>query len=1290
MSPGDRISELYKGLASDSFSAEAHATARDRIHWICQRVEGPKVVDIGCSQGIASILLARDGFEVLGVDTDADAIEYANNDRAQEPPAVQQRLTFVRGDLYDADLPERAFHTAIMGEFLEHQVRPDKALSRAYELLADDGKLIITVPFGLLTDPDHKQTFYIGSLYRLLHSHFRISEVEIVGRYLCVACRRREKALEAEADRIDLGLVERAEQEFLQRETALTKDGDARKKQAEKLKAELNTARSELSTARSELSTARSELSTARSELSTARSEGSAARREATRLKAELAKEKRTVQAMRKSISFQLGNMLILAVRRPGRNTVLLPYRIVRLAVRISRRRTHHSTSEIAGKRGYALEAVGREVSTVRQKASSTRTATTLAPPDTYTPTKDSVFCLLSNSLPYATGGYAIRSHGLLSALTADGWQMHGVTRLGFPFDVRAKRGLNVPRIAPDEAVPDRDVIDSVPYCRLLDGNLNLTTLKTETYLHTYLENALTLCIKYRPALIHGASNYLNGIVATRLAHILGLPSIYEVRGLWELTPASVDPNYANTKAYHNYVRREMEVCNQASAIIAITQGVKGLLVDRGAPNHKIVVVPNGVDTERFLPASRDRELEGRLGYGGKMVIGYIGAFAVYEGLEYLLQAVSILLRRGWDDFRVLLVGDGPKFDELQALCDELHLREVVTLIGRVPHAEIERYYSLVDIVALPRIGAQVCEIISPLKPFEAMSMGKAVVASNVAALAEIVRDGETGLLHKKDDADHLAHRLETLLNNPELTRSLGEAARKWVVANRDWSVLARDVGDLYRTLLEPRNQLHLSTPPASMQSVERNTEDHKTDNQEYPRKLPLQYEHGQKYDSLADSVTFRAGEALVRAVTSPKGAIAFPFRLWRIYRDHRLKESRQPQTEPAPSEKRAPKLYEPTTASVSGPVILPTTRHSRTQAARVLFMPTNGGGLGHVTRLLAIARRLKNETRVTEMIFLTTSQALSVLCQEGFVSYHHPTIDQLRDKISTLGRQSSFRGLLDSVVNNHGINVLVFDGVSAAGVAPAIRRYESMSTVWIRRMSLKEGKEEMFNRHAEFFDVQVVPGELGQKSVAQDSAGRIIVPPMVFLEQSELLSRKTVIDQLGLDPAKKTVFVQLGAGNINDINTQSETIIETARQFADVQLVLAESPISHARLEWFEGVRTVRDYPLSRYYQGFDVVISAAGYNTVTELAYFGIPSILIPNLQTRADDQLGRARIAQQAGAALLLSPLTASGLTECLETLLDDTTNAEFRTKCLGLYSVNGSDVAAEVLADFLFEL
>ena len=173
----------------------------------------------------------------------------------------------------------------------------------------------------------------------------------------------------------------------------------------------------------------------------------------------------------------------------------------------------------------------------------------------------------------------------------------------------------------------------------------------------------------------------------------------------------------------------------------------------------------------------------------------------------------------------------------------------------------------------------------------------------------------------------------------------------------------------------------------------------------------------------------------------------------------------------------------------------------------------------------------------------------------------------------------------------------------------------------------------------------------------------------------------------MGLDTTKKTVFTQIGAGARHDIVTQSEIIVETVTQFADVQLVLAESLISYSKLESRQGVRIIKDYPLSRYYGGFDVAIVTAGYNTFHELIYFGLPSIFIPTLEAGVDNQLARAMLAQEKGAGLVLSPLSTSDLKECLSILLDDANNAEFRRRCYSLFPLNGSEVAVKILLEIL---
>lgn len=411
---------------------------------------------------------------------------------------------------------------------------------------------------------------------------------------------------------------------------------------------------------------------------------------------------------------------------------------------------------------------------------------------DPYTAEEKRIFYVLYNSLPYVSGGYATRTHGLLSSLKPLGWDIYGVTRLGFPTDL-GMLGI--------KSAPELDMVDGITYLHLFSEDCKYGRVPLTQYLQKYAEELMHKALEYRPAIIHSASNYVNGVVSIKVAQNLNIPSIYEVRGLWEITRLSRQPEFAESDFYKMFRRLEIDSCQGASAVIAITKGLKRELIERGVPEEKITLVPNGVDTDRFTPRSRDKDLETRLGFQNKKVVGYVGSFVQYEGLDYLLRAAGILKANGRDDFRVLLVGDGAVYDELREMCEDLQLNDIVTFTGRVPHEEVESYYSLLDIAPFPRKGLPVCEMVSPLKPFEAMAMKKVVVASDVSALAEIVSDGKTGLLHKKDDVDHLAQVLETLLDNSEFRQRLAGAGRKRVIAERDWKVLSRMVSDLYEEL---------------------------------------------------------------------------------------------------------------------------------------------------------------------------------------------------------------------------------------------------------------------------------------------------------------------------------------------------------------------------------------------------------------------------------------------------------------------------------------------------------
>ena len=409
-----------------------------------------------------------------------------------------------------------------------------------------------------------------------------------------------------------------------------------------------------------------------------------------------------------------------------------------------------------------------------------------------FTAKSKTVFYLLHNRLPYNSGGYATRSHGLLTSIDKQ-WDVQGVSRLGFPQD---RAGFD------SEPFVSHHDIDGIRYhCLKADGNA-FGEIPISNYLDEYTKELQIKCEVERPAIIHAASNYMNGLVATTVAKNMGIKSVYEVRGLWEITRISKDPAWEGSEYFQMMVNLEAQAAKNADAVFTLTSALREELVLRGVERSKITLLPNGVDSSRFVPKTRDEALAGRLGLSGKTVIGFLGSVVQYEGVEYIVEAAEKLRERGYKNFAVLIVGDGAVLDNVKSRVDDLALNDLVVFTGRVPHDEIEDYYSIVDICPLPRKGLPVCEMVSPLKPFEAMAMGKAVVSSDVAALAEIIQDGVTGLLHKKDDVDDLADKLAQLIDDPELNRSIGLSAREWVLAERDWKVIAKRVDKVYQRLL--------------------------------------------------------------------------------------------------------------------------------------------------------------------------------------------------------------------------------------------------------------------------------------------------------------------------------------------------------------------------------------------------------------------------------------------------------------------------------------------------------
>jgi len=392
---------------------------------------------------------------------------------------------------------------------------------------------------------------------------------------------------------------------------------------------------------------------------------------------------------------------------------------------------------------------------------------------------------VLHNSLPYSSGGYATRSHGVISSLQDCGFEVVALTRPGFPLDIRKE-------LIPTD-VPSMDEVDGCTYHRIIaprrDGQ------PAFSYVLAAADALEKKFRELRPEVVLAASNHINALPALIASRRLGLPFFYEVRGLWEITRVSREPDFEQKPAFVVQSYLEAAVAKEADYVFTLTEAMREELVRRGVPADQITLLPNSCDPERFLPQTRDHQLGDMLRIPhGVPVIGYVGTFVDYEGLEDLTAACA-LLKKQEVEFRLLLVGNenasgegrGPITEQISLIGDLNGFSDWIIMPGRVPHEDVERYYSLIDIAPFPRKPWPVCEMVSPMKPLEALAMEKAVIVSSVRALEEMVQDEMTGLVYEKGNVESLADKLEKLINDASLRSVLGKAGRQWVVEQRTW-----------------------------------------------------------------------------------------------------------------------------------------------------------------------------------------------------------------------------------------------------------------------------------------------------------------------------------------------------------------------------------------------------------------------------------------------------------------------------------------------------------------------
>ncbi len=410
---------------------------------------------------------------------------------------------------------------------------------------------------------------------------------------------------------------------------------------------------------------------------------------------------------------------------------------------------------------------------------------------------------ILNQSLPHWQVGYTIRSKYIVDLQKALGFEPVVATRYSPP---------SVNGACPVE----KEYLDGVLYLRDAAQTYNHKVLQRlgkgrppdfdrlfRYGLKRQFRNHISRAIQtQKPDLVHVASPTRNALTAINLGHRYGLPVIYEVRDLRHdsaVANGTIDPA---SETYQRQCREFVNAMERADHVVTLSGTMKAEFVREGIPEEKISIVPNGVDTSQFQPRERPIHLREKLSIlPEEVVIGYIGSLRKLEGIHGLLKAGKILLENNLR-VRILVVGEGDELGPLRALARKLNLRNTIHFTGRVPHWDIPDYYALLDLFVIPRIKSKVTDLVPPLKPYEAMCIGKALIVSDVNALREIVDDGKTGLIYTADDPDDLARKCSTLIQDARLRAAMGHRARLWVLEHRAWRKVVARYGVIYKQAL--------------------------------------------------------------------------------------------------------------------------------------------------------------------------------------------------------------------------------------------------------------------------------------------------------------------------------------------------------------------------------------------------------------------------------------------------------------------------------------------------------
>ncbi|UIP07476.1 glycosyltransferase, exosortase A system-associated [Erythrobacter sp. SDW2] len=396
------------------------------------------------------------------------------------------------------------------------------------------------------------------------------------------------------------------------------------------------------------------------------------------------------------------------------------------------------------------------------------------------------VLHVLDHSLPLHSG-YTFRTRAILTSQQAQGIQLRAITGLRH-----------------SEDGPDMEEIDGLTFHRTRGTVSGPPGVREFREIARLTEAIIALAQEWRPDVLHAHSPALCGMAAVRAGQLLGIPVVYEVRAFWE--DAAVGNGTGSEGSFKYRLTRALEnrVVAQADAVFTICNGLREDLIARGHSAGKIGLSPNGVDMALFgEPAPRDDALAAELAIETGPVIGFIGSFYDYEGLDDLIAAMPLLIDRQ-PGAQLLLVGGGPMEAALRAQAAASTANGAIHFTGRVPHSEVERYYSLIDILAYPRKRSRLTDLVTPLKPLEAMAQQRLVAASDVGGHRELIADGITGTLFPADDPTAMAEALDDLARRQGSWAAMRERAARHVASAHDWARNVDRYQSVYHHLLAP------------------------------------------------------------------------------------------------------------------------------------------------------------------------------------------------------------------------------------------------------------------------------------------------------------------------------------------------------------------------------------------------------------------------------------------------------------------------------------------------------